>query len=459
MLHDATAATGIRPGNGYLDSFGYLPANSPYGCCDFYANVSTQLEYDTADFALSAYAGALGDTGDQARYRDRAQNWRNTFNPAGGYVQPRDSNGHWTGGFLPVPVTGTSISNDFAEGDALIYTGMVPFDLAGLAAGLGGNAGLVRYLDTALSGFSGLPALAGLTADLGNEPSFGLPWEYDYAGEPYRTQGLVRQVQDQLWTDTPDGLAGNDDLGAMSAWYVWSALGMYPETPGTADLALGSPLFTTAVVTLGSGATLTIDAPSAADNAPYVHGVTVDGAAWDAAYLPPSALANGGTVTYDLGTSPDPAWAASPAAAPPSYSGTPTPFPAEPTGPITSALPGLCVDDAAGLTIDGTPIQAYACNGTAAQTWTVAPDGTLQVLGDCLDAGNGGTTPGTPVQLHSCDGAGAQQWAASAGGIVNPPSGLCLTDPASGTANGTRLELDACANSPGQRWTLPAART
>ena len=88
---------------------------------------------------------------------------------------------------------------------------------------------------------------------------FAVP-QNDYTGAPYKTQGTVRAIQDQIWSNTPAGLAdGNDDLGAMSAWYVWSALGMFPQTPGTADLALGSPLFPQAVIALPSGVTLTVN--------------------------------------------------------------------------------------------------------------------------------------------------------------------------------------------------------
>ena len=95
-----------------------------------------------------------------------------------------------------------------------------------------------HYLDTVLRSYTGANGYAWV----GNEPSIELPWEYDYTGQPYKTQGTVRQIQDQIWTNSPTGLAdGNDDLGEMSSWYVWSALGMYPMTPGTADLALGSP--------------------------------------------------------------------------------------------------------------------------------------------------------------------------------------------------------------------------
>jgi predicted alpha-1,2-mannosidase len=452
MLHDASAVTNVRPGGAYLDSFGYLPENSSYGCCDYYATATTQLEYDTADFALSAFAGALGDAGDQTRYRDRAQDWRNIFNPASGYLQPRNSDGTWTAGFAPEPI---NVSDAFAEGDSLIYTGMIPFNLAGLSAKMGGNASLTHYLDTVLSGYGGLLGLAALHADLGNEPSIELPWEYDYVGEPYQTQRDVRQIQDQLWTNQPDGLPGNDDLGELSSWFVFSALGMYPETPGTADLALGSPLFTQAVLTLGDGNAITINAPQARDDTPYVQSMTVDGHAWLTASLPPSVITNGATIDYTLGASPNTSWASGPGDAPPSYDGIATPFPAEPVGPITSSVAGACVDDANASPFNGTPIQVYACNGTNAQSWTLAPDQTVQALGGCVDVVGGGTTSGTRVQLYTCKGTGAQQWLNRNGEIVNPASGLCLTDPGGTATNGTQLDLEQCVGGAGQVWALP----
>ena len=115
---------------------------------------------------------------------------------------------------------------------------------------------------------------------MGNEPSFGVPWEYDYVGVPFETQEVVREIQDQDFTDSPTGLAGNDDLGEMSSWYVWSALGAYPENPGSSEVVLGSPLFKDIVVHLGDGGTITENAPDAADDAPYVQRLTVDGTSW-----------------------------------------------------------------------------------------------------------------------------------------------------------------------------------
>jgi len=436
----------VTPGVTYLDSFGFLPTDSIYGCCHEYATTSTQLEYDIDDFALSVFAGERGDSATAAKFRNRAQDWENIFNTSSGYIQPRHSNGRWMDGFDATLITSTS-SNDFAEGDALTYTPDIPFNLAELATLEGGDSAMVSYLNSVLGGYQGLGSVIGTQANLGNEPGLEIPWEYDWVGEPYKTQADVRAIEDQLWSDTPGGIPGNDDLGEMSAWYVWSALGLYPEIPGTADLAIGSPLFPAAVVSAG-GKTLTIDAPAAADGTPYVQGLTVNGTASSLAYLPAADVTSGATLDFTLGSSADSSWAAATADAPPSYNGTPGTGTTEPVGPITETGTGKCIDDAGAGTSNGTKIQIYTCNGTNAQTWTVAPDNTLQVLTDCMDVTNAGTTSGTLVQLHTCNGTGAQQWEAqSSGELVNPESGLCLTDPSAGSANSTQLEIAACTGT------------
>ncbi|MGN5635963.1 lectin [Streptomyces sp. AC154] len=452
LVAQASKANNDRPGLNYLDSPGYMPHDGSYGCCNFYGPVATTLEYNTADFALSALAGALGDTTNQSRYATRAQNWRNVLNPASGFVQPRNANGTWTGGFDPTSGT------DMVEADSWIYTGMVPFNVRDLARAKGGNAAMNHYLDTVLRSYTGANGYAWV----GNEPSIELPWEYDYTGQPWKTQGTVRAIQQQIWSATPGGLAdGNDDLGAMSAWYVFSALGMYPQTPGTADLALGSPLFPQAVITLPAGKKLTINGNGAADNAPYVQSAAWNGSVWNNAYAPTSAVTAGGTLDFTLGTTANTNWASGSAAAPPSYRGG-TSAPAIPrVGPVVSGVTGsdggkLCVDVANSGTADGTAAQLWTCNATYAQDWTVATDGSLRSLGKCLDVDNGGTANGTKVRLWTCNGTGSQQWKAGAdNSLVNPQSSLCLDDPNSSTAGGTQLQLYTCNASAAQKWTLP----
>ena len=314
MVAEATTKNNDRPGLNYINgsgALGYLPVDGTYGCCNFYGPVSTQLEYNAADYAIASLAKATGDTSDYTTFASRANNWTNVYNPASGFMQPRLANGSWLTGFNP------SSGTDFVEGSSWQYTGMVNFNIAGLAAADGGASNYAStYLDKVLSAFDGSNGYA----DFSNEPSLELPWEYDYTGQPYKTQEVIRQVQNQIWTDTPAGLAGNDDLGEMSAWYVWSALGMYPETPGTSTLALGSPLFPKAVVNLASGKTLTINGSGAAAAAPYVQSATWNGSSWHDAYAPTTAATKGGTLSFTLGTTPNTSWASLPTDAPPSDS-------------------------------------------------------------------------------------------------------------------------------------------
>jgi hypothetical protein len=312
MVTQASRPGNARPGNVYLDNRGYLPADGGYGCCAAYGYTSTLLEYGVADFALSAFARSLGDAAVHARFAERAQSWQHALHPFTGFVQPRLASGAWKPEFDP---TDTDFV-DWAEGNAWKYTPMVPFNARGLIRGRGGDAAMVSYLDQHLTR---LNEVEGPYAWLGNEPSFGTPWLYNWAGAPYKTQAAIRRVHTELYRNAPNGLPGNDDLGALSAWYAWSALGLYPAIPGTADLAVTAPTFTRAEIQLPGGRTLVLDAPAAAAANPYIQSTTVDGAAWDKAWLPAATLTEGGTVRFVLGPATNPGWAAGPGAAPPSY--------------------------------------------------------------------------------------------------------------------------------------------
>ena len=163
----------------------------------------------------------------------------------------------------------------------------------------------------------------------GNEPALGIPWEYDYAGAPWRTQDVVRRIVNELYAPTPDGEPGNDDLGALSSWYVWAAIGMYPETPGRADVVLASPLFTQVTVQLGNGKTITMNAPGASATSRYVRRLGVAGAdapracvapdgAYDCPWLPASIFTTGARLDYVLSDLPDRVWGTDATKAPPS---------------------------------------------------------------------------------------------------------------------------------------------
>jgi predicted alpha-1,2-mannosidase len=309
MEAEANTTNNVRPGNADYLKTGYLPLDGTYGCCNFYGSVSTQQEYNTADHAISSFAKALGKGTVATTYAERANNWQNVFNPATNYLQPKDTSGAFAAGFTPTS------SQGFVEGSSAQYTPMEPFDIKGLINASGGDAAWISKLDSLTSTIKN-PTSA--NADFGNEPSIEIPWEYDYAGAPWKTQSTVRSIQQQIFTNAPAGIAGNDDLGTMSAWYVWSALGFYPETPGTADLALGSSLFANTAIHLPSGKTLTVSAPNAAADAPYVQSMTSKGASWSHAYVQPGLITSGGAITENLGTTANTSFASAPADAPPS---------------------------------------------------------------------------------------------------------------------------------------------
>lgn len=286
---------------------GYVPS----GASTAQFGTSLTQEFALDDFSIGRFAAAIGDHADAATFQRRSQSWQNVLDPGTGYVAPR---GPEATGLTGDPATQTL---GFEEGDASQYTWMEPQNLAGLFTALGGDSAAASRLDTFFTQLN-----AGSTSPYdwaGNEITLDAPWEYDYAGQPWETQNVVRSILTQLYGPTPGGEPGNDDLGAMSSWYVWGALGLYPETPGTSTLVLGSPLFPQATIHLGDGRTLTINAPQAAADAPYVQDLTVNGQSWDKNYLSAAQYAHGGTLDYTLGTTPDIRRGTAAADAPPSY--------------------------------------------------------------------------------------------------------------------------------------------
>lgn len=296
-------------------ALGYVPEDQ-HGIWHGYGSVSMTLEYDSADFAVSQLAESLGDSAHSAMLLKHAENWRNLLNPQTGYFQMRRRDGTWAPGF-----TNNVLEYDgnraYQEGTAAQYIWMVPFNLRGLAEAIGGSDAAAARLDTF---FTQLNAGGDSTiyAYMGNEPCLETPWIYCFLRQPYKTQAVVRRILTELYSSAPDGYPGNDDLGEMSSWYIWGALGMYPELPGSDDLVLGSPLFPKAVLHLRRG-DVTIDGKGAADDAPYVQSLTLNGRTWNSPWIRFPDISHGGRLTYELGSTPNKNWGNSPADAPPAY--------------------------------------------------------------------------------------------------------------------------------------------
>jgi predicted alpha-1,2-mannosidase len=280
-----------------------------------WGSAGTTLEYASDDFAVARIAAAAGDAATCRTFLRRSGNWRNVFDPSVGYVRPRWASGQFVTPYDPSSNDAGS-SQGFAEGDGTQYTWMVPHDPAGLIAALGGRDAAAARLDgffEQLNAGDSSPH-----AFLGNEPNSNAPWLYDWVGQPYKTQDVVRRAILHLFDSSPGGYPGNDDLGQMSAWYVFGALGLYPEIPGSDVLALGSPLFPRVTLRLPGGR-VRISARGAAPGAPFVRGLRLDGRRWSRPWLRLADVAHGGRLQFALAPRPDPHWGAAPSLAPPSF--------------------------------------------------------------------------------------------------------------------------------------------
>lgn len=304
---------GERPGLDQWLKLHYMPVGAPG-----WGSAADTLEMASADFGLAQLAGAVGDRANQRRFLERAGWWRNLWNPGAtpdnGFIQPRHADGSW-------PSFDPASDDEFVEGSGAQYLWMVPFDPAGLFALMGGRERAMQRLDAFFHSGDGewaVPKAGPLHSELDNEPSIGAPWLYDFAGAPWKAQGAVRAAMRQIWTNSPDGISGNDDLGEMSSWYVWSAMGLYPLYPGRAELVVGSPLF--ARITIHrAGAPIEITATGAAADALYVRGLMLDGKAYHRPWVSAALVARGGRLDFELSTTPDTSWGSEAADAPPSF--------------------------------------------------------------------------------------------------------------------------------------------
>jgi predicted alpha-1,2-mannosidase len=254
--------------------------------------VSRTLEYAYDDSLVGLMAQSLGKQDDARLFAQRAGNWRNAIDPAVGFARGRHADGTWIQPFDPgVP------ASYITEGLPFQYTFFVPQDLAGLIELEHGPQSFIAKLDELFArGYY----------DHGNEPSHHLAYLYDYAGDPSKTQLHVHEIMGKEYRDAPDGLAGNDDAGQMSAWYVFSALGFYPVAPGIPEYALGTPRFDDVTVQLPGDRSLHIRAEGAETGRFYVRAVRLNGQLLTRPFLTHRQIASGGELVFDMSSTPPP---------------------------------------------------------------------------------------------------------------------------------------------------------
>lgn len=294
MIAEATTPNPIRPGLADYESLGYVPDDAGF---DQAGGIS--LEYAQADFALSQFAGAVGDAKTAAAMLARAQSWQNLFDASVNMFIPKRRDGTFA------PGVGPSSSHGLTEGDASQYRWVIAFNRSAQLAAMGGPS-VARPALGAF--FAKLNDYEGPCALMTNEFELGAPYWNNHTGEPWKTQEIVNRMRTQLYHDAPkfmDGVDTNEDLGALSSQLVWSMLGMFPQYPGAAILALNGPQFPDARIHLANGKLIDVHAEGAAAGNPYIQSLAIDGAPSQRTWLDPSVLSNGAALVFAMGPKPN----------------------------------------------------------------------------------------------------------------------------------------------------------
>lgn len=265
-------------------------------------NVSLTLEYAYDDWAIAQLAKALGKDNIYQTYLKRSENYRNHFDSTTGFMRAKNAAGDYRQPFDPLAYH----PEDYCEANAWQYNFFVPHAVDNMIEMMGGNQAFIKKLDemfTTEQASDKLPEwISGFIGQYvhGNEPSHHVPYLYQYAGAGHKTQQLVRKIMDELYTTQPDGLAGNEDAGQMSAWYLFSALGFYPVDPIAGEYVLGSPEIEEAVIHLANGNTFTVKAKNQSPKNVYVQSVTLNGKPLTGFTLSHQAVINGGELIFTM---------------------------------------------------------------------------------------------------------------------------------------------------------------
>ena len=264
-------------------------------------SVSKTLEYAYDDWSIAQMAKSLGKENDYKTYSERAQYYKNVFDPSTQFMRGRFRN-TWFAPFDPYEV-----NFNYTEANSWQYSFYVPQDISGFTTLLGGKQQLENQLDklfTAEDKTSGshqvdITGLIGQYAH-GNEPSHHMAYLYNFVNKPFKTQEKTRQILTELYTNSPDGISGNEDCGQMSAWYIFSSLGFYPVTPGSNQYIIGSPLFDKATINLENGKSFTLEAIDNSSENKYIKSAILNGENYEFSFINHKDIINGGSLVFEM---------------------------------------------------------------------------------------------------------------------------------------------------------------
>jgi predicted alpha-1,2-mannosidase len=310
-------------GMDYYRKLGFIPSDKVKEA----ASKTLEIAYD--DWAIAKLADAVGATEDAKALRARSKNYRNLFDPKQTFVRPRLANGDWAEPFDPRALGHDSPTwHDFTECNAWEATFLNQHDIYSYMALFGGEKAFEAKLDGLFNASPALlsdapPDMSGMVGQYchGNEPGHHVAYLYAYTGAHYKTQARVRMLLKTQHQATPDGLAGNEDCGQMSAWYVMSAMGLYAVDPVSAIYVFGSPLFKKVELQVAPGKTLTIEAPLTSDDNIYIQSAAWNGRPYPKTWIAHADLIQGGRLVFEMGPKPNVAYGAAMEDRPPSFVG------------------------------------------------------------------------------------------------------------------------------------------
>ena len=296
-------------GIGDYKRLGYVPAYSDQKRWESWS-LSKTMEYAYDDYCIARMAEKMGKAEIAKEFYARSQNYRNVYNPATSFFQPRDEQGRFNPKFNPDEYT-----EDICESNGWQYMWSVQQDIDGLIQLVGGKARFTEKLD---SMFTYTPAsdeelpifstgMIGQYAH-GNEPGHHVIYLFNKVGQPWKTQQYASKVMRELYLNTPAGLCGNEDCGQMSAWLVFSAMGFYPVDPISGLYEIGTPLFEEVKMQLANGKCFTVKAPGASAERIYVQSVKLNGAPYNKSYITHEQIMSGATLELEMGAEPGPVW-------------------------------------------------------------------------------------------------------------------------------------------------------
>ncbi|MCX2493733.1 GH92 family glycosyl hydrolase [Pedobacter sp. PF22-3] len=313
LAYEAIKQSAMQKTDGidYIQQLKYIPADKVN------ESVGKALEYAIDDYCIAQMAKSLNKTADYTYFSKRSKSYSLYFDASVQFMRGKLANGNWRSPFDPF--SSKHREDDYVEGNAWQYTWLVPHDVEGLIKLFGGDKPFTNKLDSLFTlpldlGTNGSPDISGLIGNYaqGNEPNHHITYLYTYAGQPWKTADLIRKIDKDFYSSKPDGLCGNEDVGQMSAWYIFTAMGFYPVNPANGAYVFGTPLINSASISLAGNKKFNIKAVNNSAENKYIQKIVLNGKPYTKSYILHKTITTGGNMQIYMGDKPSASWGVKP---------------------------------------------------------------------------------------------------------------------------------------------------